>query len=113
MEAAGERHDIRTPCDMLGQLDCALNGFRATVGKEEAVQSSGHNFDKPFRQTKQRFIHNDAGWPVQQAISRILNCLYDLGVAVSGVGHGDAGGEVQIFFAVKSVIIAPFLFYYG
>ena len=89
------------PGMVTGQLEGALDGFRAGVAVEEAVRP-GHGRDcrKAFGQVGQRLVVEVGAGDVDQFRGLLLDSGNNFRVAVAGGRHGDAGGEIEEFVAV-------------
>ena len=99
MEAVVKGHDDALGCALgkavgLGQLDGALGALGAGAQKEDAVVGNRDDLGDLLDQMRALLVREDIA--VNQAVrNQIQHCLLHIGVAVAGVGHDDAGGEVD------------------
>ncbi len=95
-----EDHDVGTPGGLAGQLHSSLGGLGPGVGEEEGVDSLGGDLGQPVGQGGQAVVavHVDLG--VQEPGRLFLHGGHHPGMAVSGGGHRDSAGEVEVLGAV-------------
>ncbi len=96
MEGSLEYDDIRPPGGHPGQFERPLDGFRPAVGEEEAIQGGRQDAAQLLHQLQQRRVVDDVHLTVQEFGGLRLNRFHDSRVAVAGVGHPDATGEIQV-----------------
>ena len=96
VEAAVEHHDVGPSGGLAGQPQRGLDGFAAGVGEEHPVQPGGQHLTEAVDEVEQGTVHDGGVLRVDQRADLALGGLDDVGVAVSGAGDADAGGEVEI-----------------
>src|SRR5690606_26264014 len=110
VEGALEHDNVRAPGRLPGQLDRRLDRLRAAVGEEERVKWRGYDGPQLLDEPQHRRVKDDVGLPVQQAGGLLLHGGDDARVAVAGVRHADAGGEVEVALArlvVEAAALGP------
>ncbi len=101
MEAAVEGDDALAFGVVARQLHGGLDGFSTGVAVEDA-NGAGHGRDllQTLGQGDHVFVIEVGARHVDQLGGLLLNGGHHLRMAVSGGGHGDAGGEVQKLVAI-------------
>ena len=100
VERPGEDDDVRPAGHLLGQLDRRLGDLGAGVGEEERVDGAGYQFGQPGGQWLEQIVGEHVGLEVDTAGRLPRDRLDDLGVAVAGRVHRDAGCEVEVLDTV-------------
>jgi hypothetical protein len=67
-----------------------------------------HNFAQFVNHLQHRLVDNNIGLRVQEQSGLLTNGFDHLRVAVTGIRHADSASEIEIFFAICSIDIAPF-----
>ena len=84
-----------------GQLERGFHRFGAGVAVVNLVRSRhGSDFRQPLRQRDHALVVEIRARHVDQFARLLLNRGHHIGMAMSGRGHGDAGGEIEEFVAV-------------
>src|SRR5215469_16584586 len=101
MKSTEERDDVLPAGVIARQLHGALHRLRAGVAIEEAMVASHWSHSRQaLRQVGQRFVVEISSRDVNQFRGLLLNCGYDLGMAMASGGDGDAGGKVEELVAI-------------
>ena len=85
------------------QLDRGLDRLGAAVAEEEAVQRRVDHLAQRADQLEHRPVIDDIGLAVQQQPGLLADGRDDARVAVAGVGHADAAGEIEVAASVGGV----------
>ena len=101
VKRAEERNDVLALGVIAGQLEGALDRLRAGVAVVNFV-GSGHGRDlrQALRQCDHVLVIKIRPRHVDQLGRLLLNGGDDVGMAMAGRGHGDAGGEIIELVAV-------------
>ena len=95
--------DAGTARGVLGQLDGVLDRLGARVGEEDHVEVAGDDLRELLGEVHRRLVVEHVGLRVDDLAALVLGGLDDLGMAVAGVGDGDAHAEVEPLLAVGAV----------
>ena len=100
VEASAEDDDIRPLGDLLGELDRGLCDLGAGVGKEKSVDRSRRQFGQLGRQRLEQIVLVDVDLGVNEPFGLSRDGRGDLRVGVTGGVDGNAGGKVEVLFAI-------------
>ena len=101
VERAEEGNHVLPLGVIAGQLERGFHRFRAGVAVVNPVRSGhGRDLRQPLGQRDHALVIKIRARHVDQFARLLLNGGHHIGMAVSGRGHGDAGGEIEKFVAV-------------
>ena len=101
VEGAEEGDHVLALGVIAGQLERGFNRFGAGVAVVNPVRPGhGSDFRHPLRQRDHALVVEIRARHVDQFARLLLNRSHHIGMAMSGRGHGDAGGEIEKFVAV-------------
>ncbi|MDT4860054.1 hypothetical protein FQZ97_945910 [compost metagenome] len=98
-----EGNDVGPSGGHTGQANGSLYSFRPGGGIEDAVQPRGQVFSQFFRELKQGLVHHGGVLGVDNLSYLLPGGGHDVGVAVTGAGNADSGGEIEVLLAVGCV----------
>ncbi len=103
VEAALEDNDIRFAGGGACQFDRAFQRLGTGVAEEESVNGRGDDRPQLGDQLQHRLVDDDIGLGVQEQSGLFTDGFDNLRMAVAGIGHANAAGEVKIFLSVYSI----------
>ena len=103
MERALEGDDAGTARDLFRQLDRVLDGLCPRIGEHDLVHVLVQEVDDVVGELEHRAMPVDVHLSVRNLGGLLLHGLHDLGMAVTGVDHGDADHKVEPLAAVGVV----------
>ena len=116
VEAALKDHDVAPVGGHARQLHCRFHRLGAAVGEEKAVDRGRRHLVQQLHQAQRRWRNDDVHLAEDQVGRLLLDGLHHPRMAVAGVGHADAGGEVRVLLAggvVQIDALAPHWLHLG
>src|SRR4051794_31286342 len=103
VKPAAKHNYICAPSCLAGQLDRRLDGLGAAITEEETVERRIDHLAQRTDQIEHWAVIDNIGLAVQQPAGLLANRGDDPWMAVAGVRHADAAGEIEIAAAVGIV----------
>jgi hypothetical protein len=100
MKTGVERDELVLAGVEPGQFHGALDGLGAAVAEKCLGQPTGCDLGNLFCEVGYRLHVINVGRTVDQLLHLCLRRRDDVGIAVAGVDHGDAGKAIEIFTAI-------------
>ena len=113
MEAAAERDDPGPAGDPPGELERAIDGFRAGVQEQDGVERVGKRGRDLRREARDRLGEADRRDRSDEPVDLRVDRRGHPGMGVAQGGDGDAVGEIEVGLAVgvdeaMALPVAPF-----